>query len=138
MVSFSDFCSVDCNFVSFLPCSFTWISLDMNSLEWNDDWWTTAVSGYDWSSIWGESACEDALSFDLEQLSYDSSVPPGQDEWPFINIYGSCNTCEASLVDFFSTEHFRHMQAYQLQGYRYGIAAAAALGLTVLLVLKQP
>jgi hypothetical protein len=51
-----------------------------------DDYWQQ-----DWSGVWGEYACEDLFDGDLDGLeSMDMNLAPGTDQWPTVNIYGSC------------------------------------------------
>merc|ERR1719491_1251423 len=83
-----------------------------------DDYW----SGNDWDEQWGDYQCEQLFDTDLKQLpAFDSNTPPGDDQWPFVNIYGKCNTCEAYLIDYFSSEHFNNIKAYEVQGLYYGL-----------------
>lgn len=98
----------------------------------DDDYWNQ-----NWSSTWGDFQCNDLFNYDLESEEYDTSVPPGDDDWPFINIYGKCNTCDAYIVDYFSTEHFQSISAYQEKGLRFGIAGLISFALTMLLVYRQ-
>lgn len=80
----------------------------------DDSYWS-----YDWGSVWGEYACGDLFNADLEGESFESDQPPGNDQWPTIEIYGSCNTCKAYIVDYYSTEHFRSIKEYELQSRIY-------------------
>merc|ERR1711937_642210 len=41
------------------------------------------------------------------------------DEWPFVNIYGSCKTCEAYVLDYFAEEAFEETQEYKQQAIVY-------------------
>ena len=95
----------------------------------------------DWDSIWGEYVCTDLFSEDLEAGpgSYDPDTEPGLDgdDWPFINIYGDCLTCEAYIVDYFSTENFQAVQKYKKSARNYGLAATLSLLLTTVFALKQ-
>ena len=52
-----------------------------------------------WDDVWGEYACEDLFDSDIGGQTYDQNDPPGSDEWPFVNIYGNCDTCDAYIVD---------------------------------------
>lgn len=97
-----------------------------------DDYWD-----YDWDSVWGDYACEDLFDSDLEGEEYDSDSPPGDDEWPFVMIYGSCSTCKAYLLDYYSTEHFSSIREYQTQGLYYAYAGVASLVITAIFVVKQ-
>jgi hypothetical protein len=98
---------------------------------WNDQ---------DWSAIWGDYACYDLFNTDLEGSTFDSNQPPGPnsgDDWPFINIYGNCRTCEAYIVDYFSTQHFQSIAGYRIAARNYGIAFAFSLLATTYLTLKH-
>jgi len=97
-----------------------------------DDYWVT-----DWSSIWGDYACYDLFDTDLEGMEYDSDTPPGDDGWPFVNIYGSCKSCTAYLVDYYSTEFFQKITSYQTQARNYLIAGFVGLSVTLALVVKE-
>jgi hypothetical protein len=90
---------------------------------WVDDaYWTS----YDWASIWGEYSCGELFNEDMDGFgaSYDYTKVPGNDSWPYMTIYGSCNSCDAYLVDFFSTEHFAGIQTFLVHSRYYGVAAA--------------
>jgi len=56
---------------------------------------------------------------DLQGQSYDANEAPGKDEWPTIEIYGSCNSCEAYIMDYFSTDHFLSIRLYEVQSVIY-------------------
>lgn len=74
----------------------------------------------------GSFRCTDLFDTDMSaEHPYDSNVPAGADEddWPFINIYGSCKTCEAYVLDYFAEESFEKLDDYFLQ-------AMAFLGLS--------
>jgi hypothetical protein len=85
-----------------------------------DEYWQQQ----DWDSIWGEYACEDLFDSDLASTpeSYDINVAPGNDHWPTVNIYGSCNTCTAYILDYYSTEHFQTIREFENQAYLYYVA----------------
>jgi hypothetical protein len=96
-----------------------------------DDYWQQ-----DWSGVWGEYACEDLFDGDLDGLeSMDMNLAPGTDQWPTVNIYGSCTSCTAYILDYYSTEHFQNIRSYEYQSWLYFImgfflmviAAAATL-----------
>jgi hypothetical protein len=97
-----------------------------------DDWWS-----YSWSDVWGEYACNDLFDSDIEGETYDIDTEPGQDEWPFVNIYGSCNRCEAYLVDYYSTEHFNMIKSYQTHAMNYAIVGLFGVVVTLSLSLRQ-
>lgn len=76
----------------------------------------------DWDSIWGEYACEDLFDSDVEQGDLNVNVAPGNDHWPTVNIYGSCNTCQAYILDYYSTEHYQNIRQFENQSYLYYVA----------------
>lgn len=81
---------------------------------------------YDWDSVWGDYACEDLFDADIGGQSYDPTTPAGgDDEWPFVNIYGSCKTCEAYILDYFAEEAFEELQEYKQQAIVYLAGAVA-------------
>jgi hypothetical protein len=56
---------------------------------------------------------------DVEQGDLDVNVAPGGDHWPTVNIYGSCNTCQAYILDYYSTEHYQNIRQFENQSYLY-------------------
>jgi hypothetical protein len=103
---------------------------------WYDDaYWTS----YDWSSLWGEYACGELFNEEMDELgvTYDYTQVPGNDSWPFVTIYGSCNSCDAYLVDFFSTEHFAGIQTFLVHSRYYGVAAAIVALLALVAGIQQ-
>jgi hypothetical protein len=91
----------------------------------------------DWGSVWGEYACADLFDSDTSGQVYNSDSPPGTDSWPFVNIYGNCQTCEAFLVDYYSTQHFQEILQYKVSGRNYGLAALLSLCITMMLYIKH-
>lgn len=85
----------------------------------------------------GEYACEDLFDYDLSGGTFNADEVPGDDNWPFVNIYGNCKKCEAYIVDYFSTEHFQSIQDYRIQGRNYLIFSLFGLMLTGLLHFKH-
>lgn len=83
-----------------------------------DEYWQET----DWDSIWGEYACEDLFDSDIEQGDLNVNVAPGTDHWPTVNIYGSCNTCQAYILDYYSTEHYQNIRQFEYQSYLYYVA----------------
>jgi hypothetical protein len=81
--------------------------------------------------------CTDLFETDMEGYNYDSSVPPGgTDDWPFINIYGSCKTCDAYILDYFAEEAFERVDGYKKQAIFYLSCSIWGLGAAFLLYLK--
>jgi hypothetical protein len=111
---------------------------DQYTYYWDDD---SFIDSYwddqDWDSIWGEYACYDLFDTDLSGNTYDADEPPGEDDWPFITIYGNCNQCEAYIVDYFSTEHFQTLQSFKIQGRNYLIVSFVGFILTAVLRFKH-
>mmetsp|Transcript_1446 Transcript_1446/g.1978 ORF Transcript_1446/g.1978 Transcript_1446/m.1978 type:complete len:562 (+) Transcript_1446:343-2028(+) len=101
--------------------------------DYDDEYWQETT----WDSVWGEYACEDLFDQDLSGQSFDETKPPGSDEWPFVNIYGNCDTCEAYIVDFYSTQHFQSILKYKNAGLAYGILAGLSLLVTSYLIVKE-
>ena len=99
----------------------------------DNEYWNTQ----DWDSIWGEYACYDLFDYDMGGSTYDADEKPGGDDWPFVNIYGNCRSCDAYIVDYFSTEHFQKMKSYKVQGQNYLIFSFLGLALTALLHFKH-
>ena len=98
-----------------------------------DEYWGAT----EWNDVWGEYACEDLFDSDMNGESFDASIPPGDDGWPFINIYGNCNTCEAYIVDYYSTQHFQSILKYKNAGLVYGLLAGCSLVVTGYLIVKE-
>jgi hypothetical protein len=112
----------------------------VGNYTYDDGWFDDAYwSSYDWTDLWGEYSCGELFTMDMEgfDVTYDYTEVPGNDSWPYVTIYGSCNSCDAYLVDFFSTEHFAEIQTFLIHSRYYG-AASAIVGLLALLAgIKQ-
>ena len=76
----------------------------------------------DWDSIWGEYACEDLFNGDTSEMDENLDEAPGSDHWPTVNIYGSCNSCKAYILDYYSTEHYQNIRQFENQSYLYYVA----------------
>jgi hypothetical protein len=50
---------------------------------------------------------------DAAGLSYDPSVEAGTDGYPYVNIYGSCKTCEAYVLDYFAEQAFESVEDHK-------------------------
>lgn len=98
-----------------------------------DDYWNNA----DWDAVWGEYACEDLFDEELEGQNFDPDMPPGQDEWPTIEIYGSCNSCEAYIADYYSSEHYLRIRLYEVQSWLYLWVGFLGLILSAFAALRQ-
>lgn len=101
----------------------------------DDGYWSVV----DWDSVWGgEYACGDLFTSDIELMQpYDYTKMPGNDSWPYLTVYGSCNSCNAYLVDYFSTEHFASINNFLTHSRYYGAATAFVGLLALLAALKQ-
>jgi hypothetical protein len=111
---------------------------DELSYEYEDDVYESDYWDYDWDSVWGEYACEDLFDQDVNSMTpFDPDVPPGQDDWPTAQIYGSCRSCEAYLMDYYTTEHYTQIQHFQVQYYIYGALAALLLVIAGLLRVRE-
>ncbi len=99
-----------------------------------DSYWDTQ----DWNSIWGDYACVDVFTFEnFDNGLYNATTPPGDDGWPFVNIYGNCKTCEAYIIDYFSTAHFEEIESRKKSARNYGLAAGLSLVITIIFAIKQ-
>ncbi|KAG7359106.1 hypothetical protein IV203_015695 [Nitzschia inconspicua] len=96
--------------------------------SYDDDWFEDEYWDYDWDSVWGEYACEDLFDSDVGMRTFDPNTPAGgDDDWPFVNIYGSCKTCEAYVLDYFAKEAFEELEEYKEQAIIYMSGAIAGL-----------
>lgn len=94
--------------------------------SYDDDLYEDEYWSYDWDSVWGEYACEDLFDSEVGSKTYDPNTPAGgDDEWPFIYIYGSCKTCEAYVLDYFAEEAFEELEEYKTQSIIYMAGAIA-------------
>mmetsp|Transcript_42932 Transcript_42932/g.43668 ORF Transcript_42932/g.43668 Transcript_42932/m.43668 type:complete len:686 (-) Transcript_42932:1406-3463(-) len=92
----------------------------------DDDYYEDDYWDQDWDSVWGDYACEDLFDSDVGSKTYDVNTPAGgDDEWPFVNIYGSCKTCEAYILDIFAEEAFEEVEEYKQQAIVYLAGALA-------------
>jgi hypothetical protein len=97
------------------------------------DYW----DAYDWNSVWGDYACEDLFNADIAGQSYDPEIPAGHDTWPTIRIYGACNSCQAYIMDYYSTEHFVTIQMYDVQSWVYLMIGFLMMIIAAISALKQ-
>jgi hypothetical protein len=105
--------------------------------SYDDDIYEDAYWNYDWDSVWGEYACEDLFDSEVGSRTYDPNVPAGgDDEWPFIYIYGSCKTCEAYVLDYFAQEAFEELEDYEKQAVLYMGGAIAGFLAAILSYIK--
>lgn len=99
---------------------------DENPDYYDDDSYEDEYWNYDWDSVWGDYSCTDLFDSDIAGQTYDVNTPAGgDDEWPFVNIYGSCKTCEAYILDYFAEEAFEETQEYKQQAMVYLAGAMA-------------
>ena len=105
--------------------------------SYDDDLYEDEYWSYDWDSVWGEYACEDLFDSEVGSRTYDPNTPAGgDDEWPFINIYGSCKTCEAYVLDYFAEEAFEELEDYEKQAVLYMGAAVAGFLASLVMYVK--
>jgi len=110
---------------------------DEVTIEYDDDYYESEYWDYDWDSVWGEYACEDLFDTDRSGKTYDGSTPAGgDDDWPFINIYGSCKTCEAYILDYFAEEAFERVDDYKKQSILFMTAAIAGFLVSLIGFIK--
>jgi len=113
-----------------------------NALSFDDDMFEDEYWNYEWGAVWGEYACNDLFDADIENMSYDVSEAPGsekegEDAFPFINIYGSCNSCQAFIVDYYSEEHFNKIRRFERHSGKYFLFGMLSLMVTVALATIQ-
>ena len=77
------------------------------------------------------------FEYDLEGSTYEEDERPGDDGWPYLNVYGNCDTCEAFIVDFYSTEHFQEISSYKEAAVHYAMASIFGCIITMILVVKH-
>ncbi len=105
--------------------------------SYDDDMFEDEYWSYDWDSVWGDYSCEDLFDADISGQTYDPNQPAGgDDEWPFVYIYGSCKTCEAYILDSFAEEAFEDTQEYKHQAIVYLAGAAAGFVWSLLSYVK--
>jgi hypothetical protein len=102
-----------------------------------DDFFEDEYWGYDWDSAWGDYACNDLFDTDLSDQTYDENEAPGNDVFPYVNIYGACNSCKAFLVDYYSTAHFDKIREYQTHAVTYAVFGVVSILVTVALMIKE-
>jgi hypothetical protein len=75
---------------------------------------------------------------DVQGGTYDATIKPGQDgdDWPYINIYGSCKTCEAYILDYFAEEAFEAVDDYKKQAILFLTGAIACFVLSLVGYVK--
>ncbi len=113
-----------------------------NALSFDDDMFEDEYWDYEWGAVWGEYACNDLFDADIENMSYDVSEAPGsekegEDAYPFINIYGSCNSCQAFIVDYYSEEHFNKIRRFERHSGKYFLFGMLSLMVTAALATMQ-
>jgi hypothetical protein len=64
-------------------------------------------------------SCEDLFDSDVQGENYNVSIAPGSDDWPYINVYGSCKTCDAYILDYFAEEAFEEIEHFKKQSLVY-------------------
>lgn len=105
--------------------------------SYDDDLYEDEYWDYDWDSVWGDYACEDLFDADIGGQTFDPNTPAGgDDEWPFVNIYGSCKTCDAYVLDYFAEEAFESTQEFKIQAVVYLAGAMSGFIWTLLSYIK--
>lgn len=69
-------------------------------------------------------------------LTYDMSTPAGEDDYPYINIYGSCKTCEAYILDTFAEEAFESVECHKRLAFTYMSAAMVGFAFSFVSFIK--
>jgi hypothetical protein len=69
-------------------------------------------------------------------MNYDTSVPAGTDEYPYVNIYGSCKTCEAYILDYFAEEAFESVEEHKKLAVVYMTGAIIGFVFSISLFIK--
>ena len=79
-------------------------------------------------------SCSDLFASEIQGQYMDDSDPPGgdSDDWPFINIYGSCKTCDAYVLDYFAEKAFASVEAYLKQTIMYLTSAMIGFAVSIL------
>jgi hypothetical protein len=112
--------------------------IDQGGYKYDDDYvQDTYWNQMDWSSVWGDYECFNLFNSNLDGTSYNPDVAPGADGWPFLNVYGDCRTCQAYIVDYFSTEHFQSVQSREQAARGYAFASFLVFVLSALLYVKR-
>eukprot|EP00980_Cylindrotheca_fusiformis_P024100 scaffold11528_cov139-Cylindrotheca_fusiformis.AAC.5 len=110
---------------------------DEEEFEYDDDMYDSEYWYYDWDSAWGEYGCSDLFDSDISGLTFNASEPPGgDDDWPFINIYASCKTCDAYVMDYFAEEAFEQLDDYFLRGVMYMLFTLIGMGVSLIGFIK--
>eukprot|EP00980_Cylindrotheca_fusiformis_P010563 scaffold2334_cov118-Cylindrotheca_fusiformis.AAC.35 len=111
---------------------------DEEEFEYDDDMYDSEYWYYDWDSAWGDYGCSNLFDSDISDLVYnDSESPGGEDDWPFINIYGSCKTCDAYVMDYFAEEAFEQLDDYFFQFVMYMLLTLLGLGVSLIGFIKS-
>ena len=84
-------------------------------------------------------SCSDLFEDDLQGHTHNPQQSPKSegDDWPTINVYASCKTCDAYVLDYFAEEAFERRQNYEKQALFYLTGAAAGFGLAFLCYLQH-
>ena len=110
---------------------------DDYAYSFEDDYFEDEYWDYNWDSAWGDYACNDLFDTDLESIEYDENEAPGNDDFPYVKIYGTCNSCKAFLVDYYSTAHFDKIKEYQRHAKTYAIFGILSMFVTGGFMVKQ-
>jgi hypothetical protein len=77
-------------------------------------------------------SCEDLFDEDTAGLSYDPTIEAGKDGYPYVNIYGSCKTCEAYILDYFAEEAFESVEEHKTMAVVYMTTAIVGFVVSLL------
>lgn len=81
-------------------------------------------------------SCEDLFDEDTAGMSYDTATPAGTDDYPYINIYGSCKTCEAYILDYFAEQAFESVEEHKQMAILYMTGAIAGFLFSLVAFIK--
>ena len=81
--------------------------------------------------------CQDLFDNDMSGQVFDDSQMPGSDDWPFLNVYGNCKTCEAYILDYFAEEAFEKVDHFRVQAIGYFGVFWVGICLSFVMYLKH-
>lgn len=113
------------------------LNWDEATFEYDDDMYENEYWNYDWDSAWGDYGCGDLFDSDIAGQLHDPAIPAGaEDNWPFINIYGSCKHCDAYIMDYFAEEAFEKLDDYFVQSILFMSLGFTGIGLSLIGFIK--
>ena len=72
----------------------------------------------------------------MSDRSFDAHEAPGDDGFPFIQVYASCKTCDAYILDYFAEEAFEEYDEFRKQSIMYFAGAIAGLVISLVSFTK--